>query len=104
MSSSSKNSLKRFFPPIEQSNKKRGKRNISQENQELSSSESDTEQATITNKSKRSHERKEPDQSWFKFYPWLDQQEIDGKITLFCSLCKERKGKLYSPQVQQNID
>src|SRR5256886_13657480 len=33
------------------------------------------------------------DQSWFKIYPWLDQQVIDGKITLFCSLCKERKGK-----------
>ncbi|CAB4401810.1 unnamed protein product [Rhizophagus irregularis] len=68
MSSSSKNSLKRFFPPAESSNK-RGKTSIPQENQEeLSSSESETEQAPTT-KGKRSHERKVPDQNWFKFYP-----------------------------------
>lgn len=90
--SSSKNSLNRFFPPAESSNK-RGKTSIPQENQEeLSSSESETEQAPTT-KCKRSHERKVPDQNWFKFYPWLDQQVIDGKTTLFCSLCRERKGK-----------
>ena len=25
--------------------------------------------------------------------PWLEQQVIDDKITLFRTLCKERKGK-----------
>jgi len=86
----SKNSLKRFFSPaaVESSKRKKGKKNVPvQENSELSSSDSDE------HVSKRSHERKEPDQNWFKIYPWLDKQVIDGKITLFCSLCKERKGK-----------
>ena len=87
---STKNSLKRFFPPAESSNRKRGKQSIAQETIEELSSGSDTEQTPVI---KRTHERKEPDQSWFKIYPWLVQQVINGKITLFCSLCKERKGK-----------
>ena len=41
----------------------------------------------------RSHECKVPDQDWFRIYSWLDQEVIDGKVTLFCSLCKQRKGK-----------
>jgi len=85
-----KNSLKRFFPSAESSNRKKGKKSIAQETIEELSSGSDTEQTPVI---KRTHERKKPDQSWFKIYPWLDQQVIDGKITLFCSLCKERKGK-----------
>jgi len=87
---STKNSLKWFFPPAKPSNKKRGKKSIAQETIEELSSESDTEQTPVI---KRTHERKESDQSWFKIYPWLDQQVIDGKITLFCSLFKERKEK-----------
>lgn len=89
MQNKSKNSLKRFFSPAESSNRKKGRTNVPETPEALElSSGSDTEQPT-----KRSHERKQPDQSWFKFYPWLNQQVIDGKVTLFCSLCKERKGK-----------
>ncbi|CAB4415772.1 unnamed protein product [Rhizophagus irregularis] len=99
MSSSkkSKNSLKRFFPSTESMNKKRGRTSLSQEKnqgenqEELSSSSdiSDTEQASA----KRSHVRKEPNQNWFKIYPWLKKEVEEDKIILFCSLCRERNGK-----------
>ena len=39
-----KNSLKRFFPPAESSNRKKGKKSIAQETIEELSSGSDTEQ------------------------------------------------------------
>ena len=85
-SKKSKNSLKRFFPSTESMSKKRGRTSLSQEknqgeNQELSSSSdtSDTEQASA----KRSHVRKEPNQNWFKIYPWLKKEVEEDKIILF---------------------
>ena len=95
MSSSkkSKNSLKRFFPSAELTSKKRGKTSLLQEknqdDQEELSSSSDSEQVLV----KRSHIRKEPDQNWFKIYPWLKKEVIEDKFVLFCTLCKERNGK-----------
>ncbi|GBB99207.1 hypothetical protein RclHR1_03450002 [Rhizophagus clarus] len=88
----SKNSLKRFFSSaaVEKTNKKKGR--ISNK-EELSESEIEQEEKSADKDSKRSHERKQPDNDWFKIYPWLEQQVINDKITLFCTLCKERKGK-----------
>ena len=39
---------------------------------------------------KRSHEHhREADPNWFKIYPWLDKQVINGKITFYVE--KERE-------------
>ena len=91
-SNSFKNSLKRFFPPVESSKSRKKGKNVSIAEVQESSSDSDHSNGEQS-ATKRSHERKESDSNWFKFYPWLDKQVIDGKITLFCSLCRERKGK-----------
>ena len=92
-SKKSKNSLKRFFPSAESTSKKRGKTNLlepyQEEDQGELSSSSDTDQIPA----KRSHTRKEPDQNWFKIYPWLKKEVIDNKVVLFCTLCKERNEK-----------
>ena len=92
-STSGKNNLKRFFPSTASISKKRGKTGLTQEKnqeegEELSSS-SEAEQVHI----KRSHTRKEPNQNWFKIYPWLKEEVIDDKTVLFCTLCNERNGK-----------
>ncbi|CAG8798564.1 9431_t:CDS:1, partial [Dentiscutata erythropus] len=49
---------------------------------------SDTEQVSI----KRSHIRKDPNQNWFKIYPWL-KKVVKNKVVLFCTICRERNGK-----------
>jgi len=97
MANNSRNSLKRFFSPNITS-KKKGKTNqeygdIFEDKQEKIIEEllndSDNEQRSI----KKTHERKKPNQNWFKIYPWLKQEVIDNKIILFCSLCRDRRGK-----------
>ncbi|CAG8786219.1 23965_t:CDS:2, partial [Gigaspora margarita] len=57
---------------------------------------SDTEQVSNTEQAsaKRSHSRKDPDQNWFRIYPWLKKEVIENKIVLLCTLCKERNGKI----------
>jgi len=75
MANNSKNSLKWFFSS-NITNKKREKTNqeyedIFEDKQEKIIEEllndSDNEQRSI----KKTHERKKPDQNWFKIYPWL---------------------------------
>ncbi|PKC52519.1 hypothetical protein RhiirA1_481305 [Rhizophagus irregularis] len=77
-------------------------KNQGENQEELSSSSdiSDTEQASA----KRSHVRKEPNQNWFKIYPWLKKEVEEDKIILFCSLCRERNGKTVFAVGTKNID
>ncbi|CAG8669166.1 10960_t:CDS:2, partial [Scutellospora calospora] len=50
---------------------------------------SDTEQVST----KRSHIRKDPNQNWFKIYPWLKKEVVENKVVLFYTICRERNGK-----------